>query len=270
MTKEKIVVCVLVIAALLFAGSFSSIAFNVIQSGEAAGGRVSNDCVPLSASGNNVYVSWVSNKTGNWDVMFRVSDDNGKSFGDKINLSNTPNSTSLDPHIAAYGDNVYVSWHDNQTGNWDTYVKTSKDRGQTFGDIIKINGTGIMPQTDKIGVYPGLDPLEDVPLEATHVAAFGDNVYVTSWDKKTGNWEVFLARSTDNGETFGDSVNLSNTTDTRSDAAHIFALEDNVYMTWWETSKNGTTVPVFRASNDNGETFGPVLKLPANGTIGEG
>lgn len=60
-----------------------------------------------------------------------------------------------------------------------------------------------MPQTDKIGVYPGLDPLEDVPLEATHVAAFGDNVYVTSWDKKTGNWEVFLARSTDNGETFG-------------------------------------------------------------------
>ena len=159
-----------------------------------AGGRVSNDCVPLSASGNNVYVSWVSNKTGNWDVMFRVSDDNGKSFGDKINLSNTPNSTSLDPHIAAYGDNVYVSWHDNQTGNWDTYVKTSKDRGQTFGDIIKINGTGTMPQTDKIGVYPGLDPLEDVPLEATHVAAFGDNVYVTSWDKKTGNWEVFLAR----------------------------------------------------------------------------
>lgn len=180
MTKEKIGACVLVIAVLLFAGSFSSIAFNVIQSGEAAGGRVSNDCVPLSASGNNVYVSWVSN----------------------------------------------------QTGNWDTYVKTSKDRGQTFGDIIKINGTGTMPQTDKIGVYPGLDPLEDVPLEATHVTAYGDNVYVTSWDKKTGNWEVFLARSTDNGETFGDSVNLSNTTDKRSDAAHIYALEDNVYLTW--------------------------------------
>ena len=117
-----------------------------------------------------------------------------------------------------------------------------------------------MPQTNKIGVYPGLDPLEDVPLEATHVAAYGDNVYVTSWDKKTGNWEVFLARSTDNGETFGDSVNLSNTTDKRSDAAHIYALEDNVYLTWWETSKNGTTVPVFRASNNNGETFGPGTK----------
>ena len=73
--------------------------------------------------------------------------------------------------------------------------------------------------------------------------------------QETGKY--FLQECTDNGETFGDSVNLSNTTDTRSDAAHIFALEDNVYMTWWETSKNGTTIPVFRASSNNGETFGP-------------
>ncbi len=104
-----------------------------------------------------------------------------------------------------------------------------------------------------------------IPLSAS-----GNNVYVASWDKKTGNWEVFVARSTDNGTTFEDSVNLSNSPKSRSDDAHIFALNDNVYTTWWETSKNGTTVPVFRASNDNGATFGPILKLPANGTIGEG
>jgi hypothetical protein len=39
-------------------------------------------------------------------------------------------------------------------------------------------------------------------------------------------------------------------------------------MTWWETSKNGTTTSVFSASNDNGQTFGPILKLAANGPIG--
>jgi hypothetical protein len=27
--------------------------------------------------------------------------------------------------------------------------------------------------------------------------------------------------------------------------------------------------PVMKVSNDNGETFGPVLRLTANGTIGE-
>ena len=269
MVKLCLGAIILAITSLLL-GAAVSVALNSIQLGEAASkGRVSNDCVPLSASGNNVYVAWVSNKTGNWEVMFRVSDDNGKTFSDKINLSNTPGSNSLDPHIAAYGDNVYVSWHDNKTGNWDTYVRTSKDRGQTFGDTIAIKGTGDMPQTSKLGVPPGLDPVEDSPLEATHVAAFGKNVYVASWDKKTGNWEVFVARSTDNGDSFGDALNLSNSSNTRSDDAHIFALNDNVYTTWWETSKNGTSVPVFRASNDNGATFGPVLKLPANGTIGK-
>jgi hypothetical protein len=45
-------------------------------------------------------------------------------------------------------------------------------------------------------------------------------------------------------------------------------LENNVYMIWWETARNGTQDPVFRASDDNGSTFGPVLKLDANGAIG--
>lgn len=43
------------------------------------------------------------------------------------------------------------------------------------------------------------------------MATSGNNVYVLSWDNKTGNWEVFLARSTDGGETFEeDTINLSN------------------------------------------------------------
>lgn len=256
--------------AMFLVFSLTIMATHPLQSAEGAAGRVRNDCVPLSASGDNVYVSWVGNKTGNFEVMFRVSNDNGKTFSDKINLSNTSDSDSLDPHIAANAENVYVSWHDNQTGNWDTYLRTSKDSGQTFGDTIRINGTGTMPQPTTIGAYPGLDPVEDVPLEATHVASSGNNVYVVSWDKKSGNWEVFLATSTDNGESFGDTINISNSTDRRSDAAHIFAVDENVYLTWWETSKNGTTVPIFRASNDNGQTFGPILTLTANGTLGEG
>jgi hypothetical protein len=209
----------------------------------------------------------VSNKTGNWETMFRASPDNGKTFANKINLSNSTASDSQDPNVGANGDNVYVTWHDNKTGNWDTYIRTSKDRGQTFGDIISIKGTGTMPQKDKLGTPSGLDPVQD-SSEATHVATSGNNVYVLSWDKKSGNWEIFLSISNDNGETFGDTINLSSSPNTRSDGGHIYVLNNNVYTTWWETMKNGTTVPVFRASNDNGQTFGPILKLAANGTIG--
>ena len=36
---------------------------------------------PIVASGSQVYVTWATNKTGNWEIMFRASNDNGATFG---------------------------------------------------------------------------------------------------------------------------------------------------------------------------------------------
>jgi hypothetical protein len=230
------------------------------------------DGVAIAASGDNVYLTWPSNRTGNWEVMFRASNDGGNTFADRINLSNTTNSDStlLNAIITSGEDNVHVSWNDNKTGNVETYVRTSTDGGQTFGEAIMINGTGVGSQQFEpviASISPDADILDDT-LEATKMAASGENVYVVSWDNKTGNWEVFMARSTDGGQTFEENtINLSNSPDTRSDDAHIVAEEDNVYVTWWETANNGTRTPLFVASNDNGETFNPVLDVAANGTI---
>lgn len=223
----------------------------------------------IAASGNNVYVLWSSNKTGKWEVMFRVSNDYGKSFADKVNLSNTSKSNSFHADVATFGNNVYVSWLDNNTGNLETYTRTSDDGGKTFGPILAINGTGALPQKSRIIQIPQVDVFADSE-ENTHIATSGDRVYIISWDKGSENWEILFARSTDGGKTFEKTINLSNSPDTRSDHAMILVNENNVYMTWWETARNGIQDPVFRASNDNGSTFGPVLKLSANGAIGSG
>jgi hypothetical protein len=40
-------------------------------------------------------------------------------------------------------------------------------------------------------------------------------------------------------------------------------------VTWWE--RNATSdIPVMRVSTDNGKTFGSILKLATNGTLGAG
>ena len=44
---------------------------------------------PIATSGNNVYLIWSSNKTGNYEIMFRASSDHGQGFENKINLSNS-------------------------------------------------------------------------------------------------------------------------------------------------------------------------------------
>jgi hypothetical protein len=160
-----------------------------------------------------------------------------------------------------------VSFHDARSGNLDTYVRTSADGGKTFGPLISIKGTGAMPQQSDVLSDPKF--IKDA-IENTEIAAAGNNVYVVSWDKKTGNWEVFISASNDNGKTFGHTINLSNTPDQKSDKAWLTAEGNNAYVSWWETHKDGAQEPVIRVSNDAGHSFGPMLKLSANGIIGAG
>src|ERR687892_197514 len=65
---------------------------------------------PIATSGNNVYIVWPSNQTGHLELFFRSSSDNGQTFVDKVNLSNTPNVDSIDPQLATSGNHVYISW----------------------------------------------------------------------------------------------------------------------------------------------------------------
>src|SRR5215212_5871974 len=110
--------------------------------------------------------------------------------------------------------------------------------------------------------------VEQIAVRAP-IATSDNNVYITWWTNKTGKMEVMFRASTDNGVTFGDKINLSNTTEADSDDAEIAASGDSVYVTWWERNET-SDIPVARVSNDNEATFGPMLMLATNGTIGGG
>jgi tricorn protease-like protein len=104
---------------------------------------------------------------------------------------------------------------------------------------------------------------------AAPMALLGNNLYIVWWTNESGNWEVLFRASNDSGQTIGDKLNLSNSTNADSQDAEIAASGNNVYVTWWE--RNATSEePVIRISTDNGKTFVPILKLAANGTIGGG
>jgi len=106
--------------------------------------------------------------------------------------------------------------------------------------------------------------------QAAPIAISGENVYIVWFSDKNmpnNNSEVFFRASTNGAATFGDKINLSNTTTADSSDAEIAADGDEVIVTWWERNQTSNE-PVFRASVDNGLTFGPLLKLGTNGTIG--
>jgi len=110
------------------------------------------------------------------------------------------------------------------------------------------------------------DPASDLRKAPSVVS--GDNIYIAWWTNNTenGNEEVMFRASTDGGETFGDRINLSNTTNADSWRVEIAGEGDTVVVSWWETNQT-SDVPVARISTDAGETFGPMLRLGTNGTI---
>jgi hypothetical protein len=124
--------------------------------------------------------------------------------------------------------------------------------------------TMLLQQADAIITGAGPGKSEKAPPAIT-----GDNVYVAWWTNKTGNDEVLFRASNDKGQTFGDKINLSNTTDADSTRVEIDSDDDSVVVTWWETNETSDT-PVMKVSNDFGKTFGPLLKLAGNGTIASG
>jgi plastocyanin len=140
-----------------------------------------------------------------------------------------------------------------------------------FGIILVTAGTTFSILQPAAGLM-GYASIRITEPKAPMVAS-GDNLYIVWWTNKSGNWEVMFRASNDTGETIGDQINLSNSIDADSQNAEMVAQDDNVYVSWWETSTNPankTSESMLRISNDNGATFGPILMLGDNGTLSAG
>jgi hypothetical protein len=232
----------------------------------------SNGKAPIAVSGDNVYVTWWGNNSGNYEVMFKASNDSGQTFSDKINLSNSTNGISVDADIAATGNNVYVTFADNRTGFADAYMITSNDNGKTFNPAVMLTDNTNSTVTNKTSQMNSYNV--KIPPYELKVAAEGNNVYslATGVEKTNTSYQpdIFLKVSNDSGKTFGKDINLSLSEGVISDRIQIMAIDDNVYITWWDKNLDGTDTPLMRISNDRGLTFGDKISLSSNSTTTAG
>jgi hypothetical protein len=98
-------------------------------------------------------------------------------------------------------------------------------------------------------------------IKKTPIATSGNNLYMAWPNNDTGHWNVFFAKSSDGGKTLKTMmISAPNKGNVVHENTQISALGSNVYVTWW-TNKTGVLMPVFKASNDNGNTFGKTMTM---------
>ena len=206
----------------------------------------------IAAYNNNVYAIWADDTSGNREVLFTRSEDNGSSFFGTIkNLSNST-SDSFNHEIAVFGDNVYVIWLDRAEGdNAKILLKASDDGGATFGRTVNISSNA----NDE--TFP-------------KVAAYKDSVYI-AWNMadgeldKSNNEGLFFVSSLDGGSNFDNMTKLNPEKD--SGEAQVAAFNDAVYVVSGGLHSVNVDGPIFMKSNDGGKSFSEPVTLDQNGTF---
>ncbi len=93
------------------------------------------------------------------------------------------------------------------------------------------------------------------------MAAVGNNVYVAWLNNTAGNSDVVFRASHNNGTSFDNVIKLSNTPNGDSSNQQVTAVGSNVYMVWQANVSLTSSDVFFRASTNNGTSFGSVIDL---------
>jgi hypothetical protein len=203
----------------------------------------------VAAYGDNVYIAWnVVGSTSTQgegdiitDLLYVKSLDQGNTFSPPIKLNNNGEKVG-EAQLAAYNNAVYVVWgsspYDHVTSN--LFFIKSTDNGNTFSNATEVrNDNFVNPSNVEIVVVGnynsegnGMQSLSSSP-SSQQVQQQPPQLYITGQVPLSDeNEDIFLASSSDNGDTFSQiTTNLSNNSEF-SECPSLAASANNIYVIW--------------------------------------
>ncbi len=186
--------------------------------------------------------------TGDEEMLIMWSDDYGESFKFK-NLSNSPNNLSWNSRIKVAEPYVFVTWNEAISNQSEIFFSKSSNNGKSFSKPVNISNSPLKTVDSAIGV-------------------FENNVYVVWNDMTKYSADIFFAKSTDNGDTFGEPINLSNSggSPILNRDGSLAVSGEKIFVVWYDEAEKDNYI-FFTRSIDNGETFSKPINLSQSNDI---
>lgn len=181
----------------------------------------------LARSGDDLYIVWKDWMTDS--IMFLRHDGNSPPM-----VMSGGTGFTAHPRVYANGGDVHVAWVEDQT----LYVRTSRNRGATFGPAIAVS-------------HPHLGG----PASIT----FSSGRLYISWawteDDEIGGAGVVVSK--DRGSSFSAPIRLDDPTRGHGDT-RIVAHGADVHVLWDDSWRNDDPSIRIRSSRNHGKTFSPL------------
>lgn len=194
----------------------------------------------VAVSGQVVHVVWADDRNGNFEVYYKVSGDNGATWGSDVRLTNS-SGRSGGPSIVSTPQATHVVWNDDRDGNLEIYYKRGDGGGTTWDSEKRLTST------NERSVSPCL-------------AISGNNVHLVWVEDIAINYK----RSVDNGNTWGAEQQLSQPSEYMefSQLPSIAVSDTDVHVVWMDNrdySTSGQGIFKYRlfysSSSTNGTTW---------------
>ncbi len=211
---------------------------------------------PLNAQSNNdsAIVPKINNDSLQYDGSVNcnivVSNDTGSAITNNgLNMSvNKQDDGGCYPQASTSGQFRYIVWSEGDEDGRYILFKRSTDGGKTFEHPIRLSA--------------GIPSAVFNPK----VSSAGNNVYVV-WqgDSQSGNQDILMSKSTDNGKTFANVINVSN--DPAGSGNPEVGVNGSSIFVVWDGTTPGSNEIFYRKSNNNGSNFDGVKNLSNDGGI---
>jgi hypothetical protein len=196
----------------------------------------------LAADSNSIYVCWTDFRDGVSRIYFKVSTNNGATWGSDMAIS-TLGVAATHSSITASGGTLNIVWTapDPTTGYSAVWSTRSTNGGQSFSTPVKLSTSPVETAT------PNID-------------SSGQYVFVAWSDARNGpGWEIYGKESSNGGASWSPDIRLSNNP-ANSLEPSVAVAGSSVYVVWRD-HRDGNAEIYFISSSNLGASWGAETRL---------